>query len=296
MSGRAVHGLLVIDKPAGMTSRAVVNRLQRCLPRGTKIGHAGTLDPLATGILVICLGAATRLTEYVQKMTKVYRARILFGSRSDTDDADGNVAPVANVTPPDRASVQRCLSLFVGEIEQRPPTYSAAKLAGRRAYAMARRGEDVDLRPRRVRVDRIELLSYEYPHLEMEVQCGKGTYIRSLARDLGDRLGCGGLIGSLRRTQIGCFAEDMALALDRDSMEIRSRIVPLSAAVSGLVQVRLDQESLAKLRRGLSVPAEVIEPSEREDVAVFDNRDELVALARFDRKNGLLWPDKVIVV
>ena len=296
MSRSAVHGFLAVDKPPGMTSRAVVDRLRQHFPRGTKIGHAGTLDPLSTGVLVICVGAATRLTEYIQDMTKSYRAGILLGSRSTTDDADGTITPVADSPPPDRPAVNRCLSGFVGEIEQRPPTFSAAKLAGRRAYAMARRGEDVDLRPRRVRVDRIELLSYEYPHLEMEVQCGKGTYIRSLARDLGDRLGCGGLVESLRRTRVGCFTEATALALDHDARYVRSNLLPLAAAVSHLVRLTLDEPRLTKLRHGLPVPSEHGASTQEQDIAVFDRDGELVAVAQFDRTSGLLRPGKVVVV
>src|SRR5207237_471243 len=128
------HGLLVLDKPRGLTSRDVVNRVQGWFPRGTKIGHTGTLDPLATGVLVLCIGAATRLTEYLQRMKKTYRAGVLLGSHSDTDDADGMIRPVEGVTPPDRAALELCLSSFVGRIEQMPPAFSAAKVAGRRAY------------------------------------------------------------------------------------------------------------------------------------------------------------------
>src|SRR5438876_10601481 len=154
----AFHGLLVIAKPSGLTSRDVVNRAQQWFPRGTKIGHTGTLDPLATGVLVLCIGAATRLTEYVQRMQKTYRAGILLGSRSNTDDADGTITPVEDATRPDRAAVELCLSQFVGAIDQVPPGYSAAKVAGRRAYDLARRGNKVDLQPRRVRIDSIDLL------------------------------------------------------------------------------------------------------------------------------------------
>jgi tRNA pseudouridine55 synthase len=296
MSRTAVHGLLVIDKPAGITSRAVVDRVQRGLPRGTKIGHTGTLDPLATGVLVLCLGAATRLAEYLQGMTKTYRAGILLGSRSDTDDVDGTITPVENVMPPDRAAVEACLSGFLGVIEQTPPAFSAAKVAGRRAYDLARRGKDVDLQPRRVHIDQIDVLAYDYPHLQLEVSCGKGTYIRSLARDVGDRLGCGGLIETLRRTRVGPFTEQNALPLDAGAEAIRSNLLPLASAVSHLVAVRLDESKLAKLRQGLAVPAQVIASPEDGDVAVFDERGALVALARFDLKSGLLKPEKVIVL
>ena len=296
MSRNPFHGLLVIDKPSGMTSRAVVDRAQRWFQRGAKIGHTGTLDPLATGVLVLCVGAATRLTDFLQCMTKTYRAGILLGSRSRTDDAEGTTTPVADATPPDRAAVDRCLSSFVGFIDQTPPAFSAAKLAGRRAYDLARRGEDVALRPRQVHVERLQVLSYDYPRLEIEVQCGKGTYIRSLARDLGLRLGCGGLIETLRRTRVDGFTAESALPLDSTAEAARANLLPLSAAVPHLVRVYLDDPELARLRQGVPVPAEVVVSPEDDDVAVFDNRGELVALARFDRKSRLLRPEKVIVV
>jgi tRNA pseudouridine55 synthase len=295
MPSTSYHGLLVIDKPSGMTSRAAVDRLQRLFPRGTKIGHTGTLDPLATGVLVVCFGAATRLTEYLQSMTKTYRAGVRLGCRSDTDDADGVVTEVDGATAPDRAAVEQCLSGFIGFIEQTPPKYSAAKLEGRRAYDLARRGQEVALRPRRVHIGRIDLVSYEYPQLEIEVRCGKGTYIRSLARDIGELLHCGGLIQTLRRTKVGWFREEDALSLDADAESIRAQLLPLSAAVPYLVQVQLDDTRLRNLRRGLAVPAEVVVSPEDDDVAILDSQGELVALGRFDRASGLLHPKKVIV-
>src|SRR5688572_19173855 len=196
-------GLLVLDKPAGLTSREGVDRALRWFPRGTRVGHTGTLDPLATGVLVLCVGVATRLTEYVQAMGKTYFTTVRLGARSDTDDADGTVTPVEGARPPGREELERCLGGFVGEIEQVPPAYSAAKVSGARAYDLARRGREVSLAARRVRVDGIDLLRYDYPEADLEVRCGKGTYVRSLARDLGERLGCGGLVQVLRRTRVG---------------------------------------------------------------------------------------------
>jgi tRNA pseudouridine55 synthase len=294
MPSSSNHGLLVIDKPSGMTSRVVVDRVQHLFPRGTKIGHTGTLDPLATGVLVVCVGAATRLTEYLQSMTKTYRAGIRLGSYSDTDDADGAVTEVQGAAP-DRAAVEQCLSGFIGFIEQTPPKYSAAKLKGRRAYDLARRGQEVALRPRRVHIGRIDIVSYEYPQLEIEVRCGKGTYIRSLARDIGELLHCGGLIQTLRRTKVGWFRAEDALSLDADAESIRAQLLPLSAAVPYLVQVQLDDTRLRNLRHGLAVPAEVVVSPEDDDVAILDSQGELVALGRFDRATGLLHPKKVIV-
>src|SRR5262249_20271286 len=150
-------GFLVIDKPAGITSRDAVDRAQGWFPRGTKLGHTGTLDPLATGVLVLAVGRGARLTEYVQQMDKTYHAGVVLGARSDTDDAAGNIPPVDGAAVPERAAVEGVLAEFVGEIDQVPPAYSAAKVTGRRAYALARQGEEVNLRPRKVRVYGIDL-------------------------------------------------------------------------------------------------------------------------------------------
>jgi len=209
-----MNGLLVIDKPAGMTSRDVVNHVQRWFPRGTKIGHTGTLDPLATGVLVICVGAATKLADVVQAMGKTYHSRFQLGSTSDTDDADGTVTLVPAAAPPTEEELRATLTTFVGEVEQLPPAYSALKVAGRRAHDLARRGEAVELKPRTVRIDAVRLLGYDWPFADVEVDCGKGTYIRAIARDLGAKLGCGGLVQTLRRTRVGSFTAEQALGLD----------------------------------------------------------------------------------
>ena len=244
----AYHGLLVVDKPAGCTSRNVVDRALRWFPRRTRLGHTGTLDPLATGVLVLCAGVATRLAEYVQRMDKVYRAGILLGACSDTDDLEGTLTTSVIGQPPERETVGRCLQEFVGEIEQVPPEYSAAKVIGRRAYDLARRGEEVALEPRRVHIYSIDLLDYSFPRLEVEVRCGRGTYIRSLARDLGTRLGCGALIEALRRTRVGPFIVEDALGLDADAGTAQSRLQPLSAAVADLARVTLGPGEINRLR------------------------------------------------
>jgi tRNA pseudouridine55 synthase len=289
-----IHGLLVLDKPGGMTSRDALDRALSWFPRGTKAGHTGTLDPLATGVLVLCLGAATRLTEYVQDMHKTYRAGVRLGARSDTDDADGTVEPVVVAAPPGRAAVEEALRAFVGEIEQVPPAYSAAKVSGRRAYDLARRGRAVALEARRVRVYGIDILAYDYPRLEIEVRCGKGTYIRSLARDLGERLGCGGYVETLRRTRVGPFAAEEAVPLDADAEAARARLLPVSAAVSELPRVTLDEADVIRLRQGQGVPA--IGRPDAGEVAVFDARGGLVAVARLDRERRLLRPETVLPV
>jgi tRNA pseudouridine55 synthase len=293
------HGLLVVDKPGGITSRDAVDRAQRWFPRSTRVGHAGTLDPLATGVLVLCVGTATRLTEYVQRMAKTYRAGILLGARSDTDDADGTVTTVPVERPPDLDAVRACLQGFLGQIEQIPPAYSAAHVTGRRAYDLARRGEEVELRPRAVQIHAIELLAYSYPRLELEVTCSKGTYIRSLARDLGERLGCGGLIETLRRTRIGPFHADDALTLDADAAAARGRLLPVSAAVSELPRVSVTAPQAARLRQGQEVPLSGVDMGlqggeEGAEVAVFDPAGVLVAVGRAEAARTSLAPLKVL--
>lgn len=224
-----MNGFLVIDKPAGVTSRDAVNAAQRWFPRHAKIGHTGTLDPLATGVLVLCIGAATKLADRVQAMPKGYRVRVLFGFTSDTDDADGTLTPFAAGTPPGEDAVRAELSRFVGTIEQLPPAYSALKVNGQRSHALARAGKAVELAARPVTVYRAELTRYEWPFADAEIDCGKGTYVRSIARDWGKALGCGGLVQELRRTRVGPFAAEQGVRLDVEPSLARERVLPVTA-------------------------------------------------------------------
>jgi tRNA pseudouridine55 synthase len=290
---QSVHGLLVIDKPGGMTSRDAVNRVQGCFPHGTRIGHAGTLDPLATGVLVLCLGQATRLTEYVQRMEKTYRARLLLGARSDTDDADGQVTPVAGAVPPSLDEVTAQLNGFLGAIEQVPPAFSAAKMSGRRAYDLARQGQGVELQPRTVHIYRIDVVRYAYPHLDIEVDCGKGTYIRSLARDLGKRLGCGALIEALRRTCIGPFQVEDAIHLDLPGEAVRARLSPIACALADLSRLVLEDSEIERLRQGQRIPWH--ETDTQKEFALFDQKHVLVGVADFDAVQQTLHASKVLV-
>ncbi len=289
------EGLLILDKPAGMTSRAVVDRVQRWFPKRTRIGHAGTLDPLATGVLVLCLGGATRLIEYIQRMDKVYRTRLLLGARSDSDDADGNITPVSGAVAADAATVAACVADFVGTIDQVPPAYSAVKVAGKRAYDLARRGEEVSLSSHSVQIYSIQILNYAYPHLELEVRCGKGTYIRSLARDVGERLGCGALVQELRRTRIGPFTSEEALTLDADIETARARLLPVEMAVAELPRVVIPDSERKRLEQGQAVAlAESPQGIEKsKEVAVFDAAGRLAAVAVFDSQRRTLQPVKV---
>lgn len=299
MDKDSLNGLLVIDKPGGMTSRDVVNRAQGWFPRGTRIGHTGTLDPLATGVLVLCIGRTTRLAEYVQDMAKVYRARLRLGATSTTDDADGDILPLANATLPDPARLVACLEGFLGTIDQVPPAFSAAKVSGHRAYRFARAGEPITLEPRRVAIYRITLLSYEESRLEIEVECGRGTYVRSLARDLGQRLACGAYVEALRRTRVGPFQVTNAVPLDLTAQRAHAALLPSSDAVSELPCIELEPELITRLCQGQALPSSQIRlgmaslyPESR--VAVFDQAKQLVAVARINSQK-LLVPEKVLL-
>lgn len=299
MKAAVSHGLLVLDKPPGLTSREVVDRAQRWFPRGTRIGHTGTLDPLATGVLVLCVGVATRLVEYVQRMEKTYSAGLLLGARSTTDDADGQIEMAAVEQPPERGQVSACLQEFVGEIEQVPPAHSAARVSGRRAYDLARQGKDVSLESRRVRIHAIDLLAYDYPRLELVVRCGKGTYIRALAHDLGEKLGCGALVEKLRRTRVGRFDAGNTLSLDADPNTVHASLLPLAAAVVELPRVTLGSEEVRRLRLGQAVqiadsPKSLGPSPDSAEVAVFDGLGTLVAVAVIERAKRLLRPEKVL--
>lgn len=283
-------GLLVIDKPGGVTSRDAVNTVQAWLPPRTRIGHTGTLDPLATGVLVVCIGQATRLAEYVQAMPKQYRSTFLLGAQSDTDDADGQITRVEGVTPIELSRVEAALRAFAGEIEQTPPAHSAAKVAGRRAYKLARRGQPVELQPRRVTVYSIEIIAYDWPRLDVEVRCGKGTYIRSLARDLGFALGCGGLVETLRRTQVGPFRVEDAVALDTGKDAALARLRPMSDAVAQLPRIDVTGEQVARLRNGQAIADEATG-----EVALYSD-GTLVAVAVGHSAKKLLQPTKVFAM
>ncbi len=276
-------GFLVLDKPLGMTSRAAVDRAAHWFPPGTRLGHTGTLDPLATGVLVVAVGQGTRLTEEVQRMEKVYRTRICLGARSDTDDAEGTITAVPGAAPPAPALVERVLQEFLGEIDQVPPAFSAAKVAGRRAYVLARRGREVELAPRRVQIYEIRLLRFQYPDLDLEIRCGKGTYIRSLARDIGERLGCGGYVQSLRRTRVGPFQESAAVSTDSTPEQARCALCDLSWAVAGLSRISLTARDLQRFVQGQALPTGA-EPGE---VAVFDETESFVGIGRIDCERRL---------
>jgi len=292
----ALCGLLNLNKPGGMTSRRVVDRVGMILRR-TKLGHAGTLDPLATGVLVVCVGAATRLIEYVQRMPKTYRTVVRLGAESDTLDADGQVSEVLCPRPPDRTAVEVALARQVGAIVQRPPEFSAVKVQGQRAYDLARSGQVVELASRVVNVHRIDLIGYEWPRLELEVDCGSGTYIRSIARDVGAELGCGGLVAVLCRTRIGPFT--LAGAIDPDTLSaatVAARLRPALEAVADLPCLALTAEQVARVIQGRELAFARVSsgPVAAGEVALIGPDGVLVAVAEHDAPAGWIRPRRVL--
>ncbi len=287
-------GLLNINKPVGMTSRRVVDIVAR--EAGIKrVGHAGTLDPLASGVLVVCLGWATRLVTFVQDRPKCYSARFLLGRRSNTDDTTGDVVIVADAPQPTRLHIESALGAFIGEIMQVPPQFSAVHVAGRRAHQLARSGTTFSIAPRPVYVRRIDLIEYKFPELEIKIECGSGTYIRSIARDLGNVLGCGAVMSALVRDRIGDFSLDAAVAVGNlSSRPIADLLLPPLTAVADLprhVGAPGDFEEF-RCGRPIRVATQLQYPPESL-VAVVDEAGQLQALARYDSADQLLRPQQV---
>jgi tRNA pseudouridine55 synthase len=247
---RDISGWLILDKPLEMTSTQAVGRV-RWLYGAKKAGHAGTLDPLATGILPIALGEATKTVPIVQDGGKVYRFAIRWGTQTSTDDAEGEVV-ATSAHRPSEADLVAMLPRFTGTIQQRPPAFSAIKVGGERAYDLARAGEAVDLAPRPVVIGSLTLLRHGTDESELEMACEKGTYVRALARDLAEALGTKGHVAVLRRTAVGDFKEARAITMealesapDRDAL-----LLPVAAALSGLPELRLGPDQAAQLRHG----------------------------------------------
>ena len=245
----SLNGLLNINKPSGRTSRDAINVIQK-LVRPTKVGHTGTLDPLANGVLVVTLGKATRLTEYVQQMAKTYRATFHFGLKSDTEDIEGNVETVDGPTI-ERSAVEAVLPSFTGVIQQRPPAFSALKVNGKRAYDLARAGEDVQLAERPIKIHRIEIVNFDFPRLVLDIECGSGTYIRSLGRDIAESLGTNAVMESLTRTAVGRFEISDAIDVESVSREnIHDSLIDMVSALDGLERLRLTEIERERISNG----------------------------------------------
>jgi len=288
--GAEAAGLLLVDKPEGPTSHDMADLVRRATGV-RRVGHTGTLDPFASGLLLFCVSWVTRLAEYLIPLPKVYRGVIRLGERTDSDDRTGRVIKRSHEWRGlDAASIRRVLDAQVGEIEQLPPAFSAKKLSGRRAYDAARAGEEVNLEPQRVTVHSIELRDLSLPDVCVEVACSGGTYIRAIARDVGEALGVGGHLAELRRLRIGEFSVDDAVQLDRETpgMEVRARLRSPEEAVVGLERLDLELETAAALCHGR--PASWRGERLAGPAAVFAN-GSLVAIA--EQRDNLIWPRKV---
>ncbi|HUY90559.1 MAG TPA: tRNA pseudouridine(55) synthase TruB [Pirellulales bacterium] len=246
-------GLIVLDKPRGITSRQAVDVVKR-LVRPAKTGHAGTLDPLATGVLAVCVGPATRLIEYVQRMPKRYLAVFRLGQSSPTEDIEGELTFHPEAPRPTLDQIHRAARRLTGEIMQRPPAFSALKVQGRRAYDLARAGQEVELQPRPVTIHRLEVLQYEYPELTVDIECNSGTYVRSLGRDLAELLGSHAVMASLVRTAIGDFRIEDACPPNQLTPENLARwLLPPERAVAYLPAIRFDASEARRIANGLRV-------------------------------------------
>jgi tRNA pseudouridine55 synthase len=288
-----MSGVIVIDKPIGMTSHDVVQIVRK----GTNIrraGHTGTLDPRASGVLVVLVGPAVRLSEYVSASDKRYQAVIQLGTTTDTYDADGRVLSTTSVDISEK-QFDDVLQSFVGQIEQVPPPYSSVKVKGRHAYDMARNGEEVDLEPRTINVYNLDLLEWAPPEAVIDVYCSSGTYVRSLAHDLGEKLGCGAHLIGLRRTKSGRFTLRDAVPLRklREAFENdtwQNLIIPAAEALTDWPAVELTTEQLDIVRHGRRIPAET---GAGKMARAISEEGELIGLLELDAETQEWQPKKV---
>jgi tRNA pseudouridine55 synthase len=241
-----LRGLLVLDKPQGLTSRKALNIVERRLDAGT-FGHCGSLDPLATGVLVLVVGKARKVQDLIVHGEKVYDMTVTFGARSDTDDAEGEIVPVEGAEAPTQEAIEAELGAFRGEFMQLPPTYSAVKVEGRRMHREARKGKPVEAPPREVVVHELTLTRYEWPEVDIHLRCGPGTYARAIARDLGNALGIGGYMSSLVRTRVGSLTLDDARK--PDDVELTD-VVGIEAALKDFPRLNVPLEQRSRLARG----------------------------------------------
>ncbi len=299
MAEHKYEGVLVVNKEQGPTSHDVVSSL-RSITGMRRIGHCGTLDPLASGVLVVCLGRFTRLNEWLSAGEKEYETTFCLGATSDTYDAQGRITPSPDIEVPDSASVLKHLENFKGAIEQIPPAYSALKVEGVRSYKLARRNQAVPLKARRVHIAEIEVLHYKFPLLKLRVACARGTYIRSLAADLGAQLGCGGYVQALCRIRVGNLDLNEALILEqiRDAVsegQLGQHFVPPSKALSGLSEIVLEPQRLERFAHGNPVVFEEEEDQRENQVCAVYNMDmKLCGIGRLEAEDGRLRPLKVL--
>jgi tRNA pseudouridine55 synthase len=297
---RDVHGWVVLDKPVGTTSTHAVSIIKR-LFSAKRCGHAGTLDPLASGALPIALGEATKTVPFVMDGRKLYRFTIRWGEERDTDDAEGRAVATSNERPSPEA-VRALLPSYTGLIQQIPPRFSAIKIEGERAYDLARDGEQVDLAPRSVEIGRLELVNVpDRDHAELEAECGKGTYVRSLARDLGRALGCFGHVSALRRAAVGPFTQETMISLEQlealchraasGEGNLADALMPVETALDDIPALAVSRADAARLQRGQAVLLRGRDAPNFRGTVYVTVSSQLLALAELDR--GEIVPKRV---
>ncbi|MDD5189854.1 MAG: tRNA pseudouridine(55) synthase TruB [Dehalococcoidales bacterium] len=290
-----MDGILNINKPTGKTSYAVVAMVKR-LTGEKRVGHAGTLDPNASGVLPICIGQATRLVEYLMLTTKTYLAEIELGISTDTYDKEGTVTATRDCSAVTEAKILEALQAFIGEIQQTPPIYSALKHQGKPLYELARAGVSVEIKSRPASIKSIVLKDWHAPVLTIEVVCGKGTYIRSIANDLGEALGCGGTLRNLIRTRVGVFDYKNALTLEQFEESVRtgyweSLLYPLDSMLENWQAVVVGGEMAKNIRNGIAVAFN--SSANQDHLRAYTGDGALLGVMRFDKDKQLWQPEKV---
>ncbi len=285
-----MNGVLLVDKPANITSNTLVQKIKSILGKDIKVGHTGTLDFFATGLMVITVGKATRFTEYFQKLDKEYLATGELGKETDTYDVCGKVVQERPCEKSEEEIKQAILS-FIGEYDQMPPAYSSKRVKGKRAYQLAKKGITPNLKPKRVKIYDISILSIEKPYFVIKVRCSSGTYIRSLIKDIGDKLECGAYTHSLRRTKVGAFDVEKSLKLDDISLDkIKENVIPIENALSFIPAIYLDEGFDKRFLVGqrFKVPF-----NEKGLVRVFSKDGRFLGTG-FIKEEKILQPDKVL--
>jgi tRNA pseudouridine55 synthase len=292
-----VDGILNVNKPAGITSFRVVAALRRASGE-KRVGHAGTLDPDATGVLPVCLGRATRVIEFLSDTSKSYRATVRLGAATDTYDASGTVTAEGDPSDVTREGVEKALGRFRGRIHQTPPMYSALKTAGRPLYALAREGKTVPRRSRAVTIERLALTGWDPPELTLELDCSKGTYVRSLAHDLGQALGCGAHLSGLVRTRVGTFRLEDTVTLEAAETAFRdgaaaTLLAPLDSVLGDMEPVTITGEEMDAVKKGRPL-GRAIESNGRH-LRAYASDGTFVAILHRDKETGRWRPRKVFV-
>jgi tRNA pseudouridine55 synthase len=303
----SVNGILIIDKPAGITSHDVVYKVRRIL-KTKRVGHTGTLDPFATGVVVVLVGQATRLAQFLDKDVKEYEAIVRFGFETDTGDRTGNPKSAERGSKSvNIEQVERALESFRGEIEQIPPMFSAKKVDGKKLYELARKGETIEREAVTVRIDNLELLSgspanvggteSEIDTAMIRVACSAGTYIRTLAEDIGRKLGSGAHLTELRRLAAGKFCISQAITLEElaELDEPADRLIPMQEAVSHLARIELNEDRAAKTRNGLSTRVFDVSYTQGEAIQMLDAAKNLIAIGFYDVAENVVQPKVVLV-